>query len=215
MLGRLFILSAPSGAGKTTVSRRLQAAGLARVSVSHTTRPPRPGEENGREYFFVDRRQFAAMRDAGIFLESAEVYGNLYGTSAEWVRDQLARGQNVLLEIDPQGARNVKRNAPDAVSIFLRPPSVQALRDRLQRRGQDSAEVVARRLAAARDEIARQNEYDCVIINDNLEKAVAQAQQILLGKGPDSNQPTQPNQPKPDQPNPPDQPDRSNPTNQE
>ena len=196
MSGRLFILSAPSGAGKTTVSRRLQAEGLARVSVSHTTRPPRPGEEDGREYFFVSRDEFARMRAAGIFLECAEVYGNLYGTSAEWVRGQLAGGRNVLLEIDSQGARQVKRAAPDAVSIFLRPPSVGALRQRLQSRGQDSPEVVARRLNSARDEIARQNEFDCVIINDNLEKALAEVRQILAGGGSDS----KPNQPSPTHP---------------
>ena len=179
MLGRLFILSAPSGTGKTTVSRRIQAEGLVRVSVSHTTRPPRPGEENGREYFFVERDEFARMRDANLFLESAEVYGNLYGTSAEWVREQLAQGRNVLLEIDSEGARQVKSAAPDAVSIFLCPPSAEALRQRLEKRGQDSPEVVARRLAAAQDEMARENEYDCVIINDNLEKAVAEARDII------------------------------------
>ena len=150
MSGRLFILSAPSGAGKTTVSRRLREEGLARVSISHTTRPPRPGEEEGREYFFVDRDEFTRMQNAGLFLESAEVYGNLYGTSAGWVQSQLGRGQNVLLEIDTQGAGKVKRALPEAVSIFLRPPSLDALRQRLTGRGQDSPEVVARRLAGAK-----------------------------------------------------------------
>ena len=179
MSGRLFILSAPSGAGKTTVSRRLQAEGLARVSVSHTTRPPRPGEEEGREYFFVDRDEFTRMQNAGLFLESAEVYGNLYGTSAGWVQSQLERGRNVLLEIDTQGACKVKSALPEAVSIFLRPPSLEALRERLTGRGQDSPEVVARRLAGAKNEMARENEYDCVIINDDLETAVAQAREIL------------------------------------
>ena len=186
MSGRLFILSAPSGAGKTTVSRRLREEGLARVSISHTTRPPRPGEEEGREYFFVDRDEFTRMQNAGLFLESAEVYGNLYGTSAEWVQSQLGRGQNVLLEIDTQGAGKVKRALPAAVSIFLRPPSLEALRQRLTGRGQDSPEVVARRLAGAKNEMARENEYDCVIINDDLETAVAQAREIL-SRPPQSN----------------------------
>ena len=179
MFGRLFILSAPSGTGKTTLSSRLQADGLARVSVSHTTRPPRPGEEDGRQYFFVGRDEFVRMQNDGLFLESAEVYGNLYGTSAEWVQEQLAAGNNVLLEIDCQGARQVKHAAPYAVSIFLRPPSIDALRQRLNRRGQDAPDVVARRLAAAKAEMENENEYDCVIINDNLEAAVAQARQIL------------------------------------
>ena len=187
MSGRLFILSAPSGAGKTTVSRRLQAEGLARVSVSHTTRPPRPGEEEGREYFFVDRDEFTRMQNAGLFLESAEVYGNLYGTSAGWVQSELERGRNVLLEIDTQGACKVKSALPEAVSIFLRPPSLEALRERLTGRGQDSPEVVARRLAGAKNEMARENEYDCVIINDDLETAVAQAREILSRPPPASN----------------------------
>ena len=187
MSGRLFILSAPSGAGKTTVSRRLREEGLARVSISHTTRPPRPGEEEGREYFFVDRDEFTRMQNAGLFLESAEVYGNLYGTSAGWVQSQLGRGQNVLLEIDTQGAGKVKRALPEAVSIFLRPPSLDALRQRLTGRGQDSPEVVARRLAGAKNEMARENEYDCVIINDDLETAVAQAREILSRPNPAPN----------------------------
>ena len=187
MSGRLFILSAPSGAGKTTVSRRLREEGLARVSISHTTRPPRPGEEEGREYFFVDRDEFTRMQNAGLFLESAEVYGNLYGTSAGWVQSQLGRGQNVLLEIDTQGAGKVKRALPEAVSIFLRPPSLDALRQRLTGRGQDSPEVVARRLAGAKNEMARENEYDCVIINDDLETAVAQAREILSRPPPTPN----------------------------
>ena len=187
MSGRLFILSAPSGAGKTTVSRRLREGGLARVSISHTTRPPRPGEEDGREYFFVDRGEFTRMQEAGLFLESAEVYGNLYGTSAEWVESQLRQGQNVLLEIDTQGASKVKDALPSAVSIFLRPPSLEALRQRLTERGQDSAEVITRRLAGAKNEMARENEYDWVIINDNLEDAVSQAREILSRPNPESN----------------------------
>ena len=196
MSGRLFILSAPSGAGKTTVSRRLRAEGLACVSVSHTTRPPRPGEEEGREYFFVDRDEFTRMQNAGLFLESAEVYGNLYGTSAEWVQSQLEQGRNVLLEIDTQGAGKVKRALPESVSIFLRPPSLKTLRERLTGRGQDSPEVVAQRLAGAKNEMARENEYDCVIINDDLETAVAQAREILSRPAP-TLAPTPASNPKP------------------
>ena len=179
--GRLFILSAPSGCGKTTISRRLRDEGRVAVSVSHTTRPPRPGENHGREYFFTSRSDFQRMQRAGLFLESAEVYGHLYGTSEQWVRQTLADGHNVLLEIDPQGARQIRAAAPDAVAVFLRPPSVAALRARLNRRGQDAPETIARRLAAAKNEIARQNEYDYVIINDDLEKAVAEARKIISG----------------------------------
>ncbi|MGI9297107.1 MAG: guanylate kinase [Gammaproteobacteria bacterium] len=175
----MFVISAPSGTGKTTISGRLRRTGLLRVSISHTTRPPRAGERNGAEYFFVGRDEFLRMRDGGGFLEWAEVFGNYYGTGAEWVRNQLAAGADILLEIDVQGARQVKKAAPEAVLIFIRPPSVAALAARLKKRGNDAPEVVARRLAAAEAEIARAGEFDYGIINDDLDRAVAEIRAII------------------------------------
>lgn len=177
--GRLFVISAPSGAGKTTISSRLQEGGLLRVSVSHTTRPPRAGEKDGGEYFFVGREEFLRMRDEGAFLEWAEVFGHYYGTGAEWVRGRLAERADILLEIDVQGARQVRRAMPEAVLIFIRPPSADALAARLKSRGKDAPEVVARRLKAAAAEMARANEFDHVIINDDLERAIAEIRAVI------------------------------------
>lgn len=171
--GRLFVISAPSGAGKTTLTRMLLAADPAiRLSISHTTRAPRPGEQNGREYHFVDVATFKSMQDAGDFLESAEVHGNFYGTSRRWIAGQRLAGSDVLLEIDWQGAQQVRRVFPDAIGIFVLPPSVEELRRRLVGRGQDSDEVIARRVAAARAEMVHVNEFDYVIINKDLDQAL-------------------------------------------
>jgi guanylate kinase len=172
MSGTLFVVSAPSGAGKTTLVRGLlRNDAEIRLSISYTTRLPRPDEVNGRDYHFVAREEFLGMLEAGDFLESAEVYGNLYGTSQRWVRAELEGGRDVLLEIDTQGAAQVRRLFPDCVGIFIVPPSLVSLEQRLRGRGQDSEEVVARRLAAARDEMSHVGEYDYVIINNVLEQA--------------------------------------------
>lgn len=180
MNGKLFILTAPSGAGKTSLVRALlEIDKQVRLSISYTTRAPRPGEENGRDYHFVSVAEFMGMHSQGTFLESAEVYGNHYGTSERWIRDALTTGQDVLLEIDWQGAEQVRRLFSDAVGIFIVPPSLTVLQQRLQGRGQDSAEVVARRLAAAREDISHVGEFDYVIINDDFDTALADFQAVF------------------------------------
>jgi len=181
MSGNLFIISAPSGAGKTSLVQRLLAinSGI-QLSVSYTTRAPRPGEVDGRDYHFVSREQFLQMAGRGEFLESAEVYGNLYGTSQIWLQTQLAGGQDMLLEIDWQGAAQVRRLFPNALSIFILPPSIAALQTRLSGRGQDSAEVIAKRMAAAREDISHVAEFDYVIINDQLEQALRELDAVVI-----------------------------------
>jgi len=170
--GLLFIVSAPSGAGKTTLVRGLlERDPQIGLSVSHTTRAPRPGETDGVAYHFVSIDRFEAMREAGDFLEWAHVHDNFYGTSRRWLDEQLAAGHDVLLEIDWQGAQQVRTLFPDAVGIFILPPSLDALAARLSGRAQDSADVIERRLAAARDEIRHLHEFDFVIINDILSQA--------------------------------------------
>ena len=172
MIGSLFIVSAPSGAGKTSLVSALLAADPAVTkSVSYTTRAPRPGEHDGRDYHFVSAEAFERMHEAGAFLETAHVHGNLYGTSREAVEQQCAAGRDVLLEIDWQGAAQVRGLKTDALSVFILPPSIEALEARLRARALDSTEVIATRLAAARGEISRAGEFDCVIINDNFDRA--------------------------------------------
>jgi guanylate kinase len=168
----VIVLSAPSGAGKTTFAKRLLRAvpGL-RFSVSHTTRPARAGEQNGHEYFFVSRRVFRGMIARGEFLEWAEVYGNLYGTSWKALQQAQGAGYDVLLDIDVQGQRQVRRRLPEAVAIFLLPPSADELERRLRRRHQDTEEVITRRLAEARREVRRWKEYDFLIVNDKISSA--------------------------------------------
>ena len=173
MNGNVFIICAPSGAGKTSlVAELLRRDRNVRLSVSHTTRAPRPGEENGRDYHFVSRTAFEAMIERGEFLESAEVHGNLYGTSQGWIDEQRARDVDLVLEIDWQGAQQVRKLIPDAVGIFILPPSPDTLRRRLIERGQDSDSVIERRLRAARGEIAHLAEFDYVIINNSFDDAV-------------------------------------------
>jgi guanylate kinase len=184
MSGNLFIVSAPSGAGKTSlVNAMLSTTPDVDLSVSYTTRAPRPGETDGREYHFVSRETFLEMTKRGDFLESAEVYGNLYGTSQSWIREETAGGRDILLEIDWQGAAQVRRVFPDCISIFILPPSLQVLESRLRARAQDSDEVIARRMQAACDEIAHVAEFDYVIINDKLDDAVRQLQALVVAAG--------------------------------
>lgn len=171
--GLLFIVSAPSGAGKTTLVRGLlERDPQIGLSISHTTRARRPGEVDGVAYHFVSTAQFESMRDAGDFLEWAHVHDNFYGTSRRWLEARLNAGHDVLLEIDWQGAQQVRKIFAEAVGIFILPPSLDALATRLSGRGQDAADVIERRLAAARDEIRHLHEFDFVIINDILGRAL-------------------------------------------
>jgi len=173
MSGNLFIVTAPSGAGKTSMVRALLAADQnVQLSISYTTRAMRPGEADGRDYHFVSREQFQQMLGQGEFLESAEVYGNYYGTSQTWINQMMQSGKDILLEIDWQGAAQVRRIFPAAIGVFILPPSLEALQQRLQGRGQDSAEVIARRLQAAREDISHVAEFDYAIINDSFDVAV-------------------------------------------
>ncbi|MGL6072097.1 guanylate kinase [Craterilacuibacter sp.] len=170
--GNIFIVVAPSGAGKTSlVAALLKAATDVELSVSFTTRAPRAGEVDGQHYHFVSREAFEGMIAAGDFLEYAEVYGNYYGTSARWIRSRIAAGHDILLEIDWQGARQVRKVFPEAIGIFILPPSLEVLASRLRGRGTDSTEVVDRRLAEARAEIALLGEYDYAVVNDEFELA--------------------------------------------
>lgn len=182
--GGLFVVSAPSGAGKTSLLRALIARRprLA-VSVSYTTRSPRPGEVDGRDYRFVDAARFEKMRAEGRFLENAEVFGNGYATGAEDVERLRGEGRDVVLEIDWQGARTVRRRAADAVTVFVLPPSRETLRTRLTGRGTDSGEAIARRLAAAAAEIEHWSEYDYVIVNDDFERAIGELGAVFDGRG--------------------------------
>ena len=172
MKGSLFIISAPSGAGKSSLSAKLlEEDKNIHLSVSYTTRAPRPGEIDGRDYHFVDQPRFMAMLKRGEFLESAEVHGNHYGTSEAWIRAQRAAGRDVLLEIDWQGAQQVRRIFSDAIGIFILPPSIAELELRMHRRGQDSEEVVRRRMAVAADEMSHAVEFEYVIINNDFDEA--------------------------------------------
>ena len=180
MSGMLFIISSPSGGGKTSlVKALLEAEPGMRLSVSYTTRPPRPGEVHGRAYHFVTLPEFERLLETGEFLENAVIYGNRYGTSRKWIEREQAGGHDVLLEIDWQGAQQVRRLMRNVVSIFILPPSPEVLESRLMGRGQDSAEVVRKRLAAARDEISHASEYDYVIINDEFNRAALDLRSIV------------------------------------
>lgn len=180
MAGNLFMVVAPSGAGKSTLVNALLAKSPEiELSVSTTTRAPRPGEVNGREYHFVNVEDFKAKRTTGEFLESAEVHGNFYGTSRLWIEERMQAGRDVLLEIDWQGARQIKTHFPHAIGIFILPPSIEALETRLHKRGQDSNEVIRRRLVAAGSEIAHAPELDYVIINEDFNLALEQLTAIV------------------------------------
>lgn len=180
MAGNLYVVAAPSGAGKTTLVRLLleQEAGV-QLSVSFTTRRPRPGEQDGCDYHFVDTAAFQAMIARQEFLEWAEVHGNFYGTSKKWIIERLAPDHDVLLEIDWQGAQQVRSAFPGAIGIFILPPSMEDLTRRLTGRGTDSTDVIARRLATARAEMRHVEEFDYVIINDSLEQALVDLRAVV------------------------------------
>ena len=171
--GCLFVIAAPSGGGKSSmVNALLEREPGIRLSVSYTTRPPRPGEQEGVHYHFVDEPAFRRLEAGGEFLESAHVHGNWYATSATWLRQQVAAGQDVLLEIDWQGARQVRALMPDSVHIFILPPSLAALKERLEKRAQDAPAVIAARLEAAREEMRHVADFDYVIMNQDFARAV-------------------------------------------
>ena len=182
--GTLYIISAPSGAGKSSLlSALLELLGGSLVlSISHTTRAPRPGEADGREYHFIDEARFTEMAANGEFLEHARVFDNLYGTSQAGIEAQLAAGQDVVLEIDWQGAQQVRKVMPDVVGIFILPPSRQALQDRLRGRGQDDETVIDRRMRDAVGEMSHYNEYDYLVINDDFDTARDELANIVRGR---------------------------------
>jgi guanylate kinase len=183
MKGNLIVVSAPSGAGKTSLVRELLAADQeVELSISYTTRAPRPGEVDGKDYHFVSLDTFLDMERRGEFLESALVHANRYGTGKQWIRDRRTAGRDILLEIDWQGARQVRRVFPDAVTIFILPPSAAALKERLTARAKDSSEVIASRLSAARAEMSHVVEFDYVIINDRFERASFELQSIVAAE---------------------------------
>ncbi len=178
--GTLFTVSAPSGAGKTSLVNALAGNmdGI-RVSVSHTTRPRRPGEEDGVNYHFVDEERFRDMLADNAFLEHARVFDNYYGTSRQWVEDTLSAGNDVILEIDWQGAVQVHRLAPDSVGIFILPPSRETLRERLTTRGQDDEAVINRRIALAKEEMSHYVDADYLIINENFDIALGELRSVI------------------------------------
>lgn len=178
--GRLYIISAPSGAGKTSLVKQLKnVMDDLVVSVSHTTRPMRNGEVDGVDYFFVSVDTFKAMIEAQAFLEHAQVFGNFYGTAQKTVTDNLAQGLDVILEIDWQGAQQVRKLLPDSVSIFILPPSIEVLKQRLQNRGQDSDETIARRMRDAVTEMSHYPEFDYLVVNDDFDLALNQLKSII------------------------------------
>lgn len=179
--GTLYILSAPSGAGKTSlVQSVIKALPFVRISVSHTTRAMRPGETDGVNYHFTDVATFHEMASRGEFFEYAEVFGNYYGTSQTWVQETLEQGLDIILEIDWQGAQQVRRLMPAAKSIFILPPSLEALRERLMNRGQDDQDVIENRMRQALNEMSHYVEYDYLVINDNFDLALEELKAIFI-----------------------------------
>lgn len=181
--GTLYTVSAPSGAGKTSlVNALLESTESIQVSISHTTREMRPGEENGVNYHFVSHESFLSMVEAGDFLEHAQVFTNYYGTSKTWVEETLASGNDVILEIDWQGAEQVRKQMPQTRSIFILPPSREALRERLTGRGQDEESVIDARMAEAKSEISHYVEADYMIINDDFEQALTEFRSVIYAE---------------------------------
>jgi guanylate kinase len=182
--GKLFVIAAPSGAGKTSLVRALmQLRPTLRFSISYTTRKQRPNERHSHDYFFVDKTEFERMVAAGEFLEHARVFDNYYGTSRKQVEQLLDEGQDVLLEIDWQGAQQIRRALPECRSIFVLPPSREALEQRLRARGTDSDEVIARRLRDSFADLSHWNEFDYIVVNDDFDRATADLQAIVTGQG--------------------------------
>ena len=182
--GKLFVIAAPSGAGKTSLVRALmQRRPTLRFSISYTTRAQRPTERNEHDYFFVDKEKFEQMRDAGEFLEHARVFDNYYGTSRSQVERLLDAGQDVLLEIDWQGAQQIRRTLPECRSIFMLPPSRAALEQRLRGRGTDSDEVIARRLRDSLADLSHWGEFDYIVVNDDFDRATGELEAIVTGQG--------------------------------
>ena len=182
--GKLFVIAAPSGAGKTSLVRALmQRRPALRFSISYTTRKQRPNERDEHDYFFVNKEKFEQMRDAGEFLEHARVFDNYYGTSRKQVERLLDEGQDVLLEIDWQGAQQIRRTLPECRTIFVLPPSREALEQRLRGRGTDSDEVIARRLRDSLADLSHWNEFDYIVVNDDFAQATADLEGIVAGQG--------------------------------
>jgi guanylate kinase len=180
MAGNLFVVVAPSGAGKTSlVSELLKRDPGVHLSISYTTRPPRDGEQDGREYHFIEKPAFEKMIEAGDFLEHANVYGNYYGTSKRWIEHELAGDHDVLLEIDWQGAHQLRSLFRHMVGIFILPPSLQELRKRLESRGKDSRETIERRMASAREDISHVLEFEYIIVNERFESALADLESVV------------------------------------
>ena len=180
---KLLIFSAPSGCGKTSLAQALIGSrDDVAIAVSHTTRAKRPGETDGVDYFYTDTVTFERMIEDGAFLEYAKVFDNLYGTSVATATQLMKHGQHVILDIDWQGARQVREHYPEVISVFIVPPSVEVLEERLRKRGQDEETTIARRMRGAVDELSHQNEYDHIVINDNFETALAALSTVLDAK---------------------------------
>ena len=182
-IGTLFVISAPSGAGKTSLVKALleQTEGIG-VSVSHTTRVKREGEQDGVDYHFIDKESFISMVEQGAFLEHAQVFDNYYGTATANIETKLKQGEDVILEIDWQGAEQVRKQLPYSVNIFILPPSQQALEERLRGRGQDSDEIIARRMRDAKSETSHYSEYDYLVVNDDFDNALTDLRGIVLAR---------------------------------
>ncbi len=183
MTGQIFVFSAPSGAGKSTIAEALmeRVEGLA-YSISHTSRPPRGSEQDSVDYHFVSRSTFREMIEKNAFLEWAQVHGHLYGTSLAAIHKQVSAGFDLLMDVDVQGGRNIKKQSPDSVLIFLLPPSLKVLENRLKARGTDDPSVVRKRMAQASEEIESCSRYDYIVINDDLENAIHEAQSIIVSE---------------------------------